>query len=79
MTTRSEEGVAWYFTPVGIGLLAVFVLGPFALPLVWRTPAWGARGRWIATALILAYTVLLAWQVWVTVKIALAALQLMQP
>jgi predicted negative regulator of RcsB-dependent stress response len=53
----------------------VLVLGPLAIPLVWRTPAWGPRGRWIATVLILAYTVLLCWQVWVAVQIALEQMQ----
>jgi len=65
----------WYHSPIGIALLAVFVLGPLALPLAWRTPAFGPRGRAIATALILLYTALLCWQVWFAVQLALEQLQ----
>ncbi|MET0150989.1 MAG: hypothetical protein ABW298_00050 [Candidatus Binatia bacterium] len=72
---EDSPGLAWYHTPLGIALLAVFVLGPLALPLVWRTPAWGARGRAVATALILLYTAFLCWQVWVGVQIALRELR----
>jgi hypothetical protein len=66
-----KQGLSWYYTPVGIALLAVFVLGPLALPLVWRSPAFGPRGRAIGTALILLYTVVLCWQVWVAVQMVL--------
>lgn len=75
MATTVEDDIAWYHRPVAIALLAVFVLGPLALPLVWRTPALGPRGRWIASVLIVAYTVLLCWEAWVAVKMTLAELQ----
>ena len=67
--------VAWYHKPVGIALLTIFVLGPLALPLVWRSPALGPRGRSAATVLILLYTVLLCWQVWVAVQVVLGQLR----
>ncbi len=75
--TEPEEahGLAWYHTPLGIALLALFVLGPLALPLVWRSPALGPRGRVVATVLILLYTALLCWQVWLAVQLALGQLQ----
>ena len=75
MSAESRADVAWYHRPVAIVLLAIFVLGPLAIPLVWQTPAWGPRGRWIATVLIVAYTVLLCWQVWVAVEFALKQMQ----
>lgn len=67
--------MAWYYTPAGITLLTLFVLGPLALPLVWRSPAISPRGRRIGTALVLAYTIALVWQVWVAVHIALSLTQ----
>lgn len=70
-----DPSLPWYYRPAGVALLALFVLGPLALPLVWRTPAWGPRGRWIASTLIVAYTVVLGWQVWVAAQIALRMLQ----
>jgi hypothetical protein len=75
MNAEPQAEIAWYHRPVAIVLLAVFVLGPLAIPLVWRTPAWGPRGRWIATVLLLAYTVLLCWQVWVAVQFAVEQMQ----
>jgi quinol-cytochrome oxidoreductase complex cytochrome b subunit len=69
---QADDGVAWYYKPAGIVVLTLFVLGPLALPLVWRSPVISPRGRWIGTGLIVLYTVALVWQVWVAVKIALS-------
>jgi hypothetical protein len=68
---EEKQGLSWYHTPLGITLLVVFVLGPLALPLLWRSPAFGPRGRALGTALIFLYTVLLCWQVWVAVHLVL--------
>jgi hypothetical protein len=71
MTGAPDETVAWYHHPLAIALLAVFVLGPLALPLVWRSPALGTTARWAATALILAYTAytaVVAWRLWVAMQ-----------
>ena len=56
--TKTEQ---WFYRPLWIAVLAVTVLGPFALPLVWRSPFMGrgAKTFWIAT--ILAYTALIFW------------------
>jgi hypothetical protein len=70
--TSADDHVPWYYKPVGITLLTIFVLGPFALPLVRRSPVIGPRGRSIGTALILAYTLMLVWQIWVAWRIAMA-------
>jgi len=70
-----ENRVAWYYKPVGIVLLTLFVLGPLSLPLVWRSPVISPRGRWIGTALIVLFTVALIWQVWVAVKLTLSLMQ----
>jgi len=72
----ATEAIPWYYKPVAIALLTIFVLGPLALPLVWRTPAFGPRGKSIAAVLILVYTVLLCWEVWVTVQLLLAQLRI---
>jgi len=72
---QTDDRVAWYYKPVGIVVLTLFVLGPLSLPLVWRSPVISERGRWIGTALIVAYTVALVWQVWVAVQIALSLIQ----
>jgi hypothetical protein len=70
-----RERPSWYYTPLGILVLTLLVLGPLALPLIWKTPAWGPRGKWIATALLVVYTVALGWLVWIDVQFALRHMQ----
>ena len=41
----------WYYEAHWIAFLALFALGPFVLPLIWKSPRLSPRGRWIATAL----------------------------
>ncbi len=55
------EDLAWFYRPVWIGILAVFALGPLALPLVWKSPLLGPTGRWIWTAIIAALTLYLVY------------------
>lgn len=46
----------WYHS-VGFVLLALFlVLGPFALPLLWKSPRFSERAKWFLTALTMIYT-----------------------
>lgn len=71
MAVDDRDTVRWYHRPIGIALLTIFVLGPLALPLVWRSPALGPRGRWIGTGLIVGFTMLLVWQVWEAVALVL--------
>jgi len=52
-----DARVPWYYQPIWIAVLTFAVLGPLALPLVWRSPALGPRGRSIGIALVLVYTV----------------------
>jgi hypothetical protein len=59
----------WYYRPLWIALLAMLALGPFALPLVWRTPALGRGGRWALTAFVLAFTALVVYRLWVAVEV----------
>jgi len=49
----------WYYEPVWILILAFAVLGPFALPLVWRTPKLGLGSKWLVTLGVALYTALL--------------------
>ena len=72
---QADDSVAWYYKPPGIVLLTLFVLGPLSLPLVWRSPVISPRGRWVGTALIVAYTIVLIWQVWVATQLALSLIQ----
>lgn len=60
------EVLKWYQRPIVIILLLFFVLGPFALPLLFRSPAFTLKWKLILTTLVVVYTVYL---VIVTVEI----------
>ena len=49
---------AWYYRPVWILVLALTVLGPFALYLVWKSPKMSPAVKAIVTTVTLVYTAL---------------------
>ena len=53
---RQGAGDAWYYSTASIAFLAFFVLGPFALILVWKSTRMGAVAKKVLTALIVVYT-----------------------
>lgn len=63
---ENPHAVAWYFKPVPV-VLAVLALGPFAIPLVWHSPA---LGRPLKAGLVLAAIGLTVWGVVMGVRIA---------
>jgi len=54
--------LAWYYRPLWIVVLALTVLGPFVLPLVWRTPSLERTAKWIASLIILGITCYVGWE-----------------
>lgn len=54
--TRQVVTDPFYYHPVWILLLAFLVLGPLALPLVWRARAMGREMKFALTAIIVAYS-----------------------
>jgi hypothetical protein len=58
---RQGTGDAWYYSVLSVAILAFFVIGPFALPLVWKSSRMGATTKYVLTALILVYTALTAY------------------
>lgn len=51
-----QAGHRWYHDPVWIAVLALIVIGPFALPLVWLSSRMNRTVKLIYTAGILVYT-----------------------
>jgi hypothetical protein len=58
---RQGSGDAWYYSVVSVAFLAFFVIGPFALPLVWKSSRMGATTKYVLTALILVYAAITAY------------------
>ena len=51
-----EEKVKWYLRPIGIVLLLFFVLGPFALPLLYKSPKFSKTLKIVLTIVVMIYT-----------------------
>jgi hypothetical protein len=51
-----EEKVKWYLRPIGVVLLLFFVLGPFALPLLYKSPKFSRTLKIVLTVLVMIYT-----------------------
>lgn len=58
----------WYYHPLWIALLTVTALGPFTLPLVWRTPRLDRSGKWVASVAIVAVTAWVGWQFMIAIR-----------
>ncbi|MBN2309121.1 MAG: hypothetical protein JXR94_09135 [Candidatus Hydrogenedentes bacterium] len=62
---RQARGTPWYYEPVWILVLALAVIGPFALILVWRTPKMTRPAKIGVTVIVVACTgatVYLTWK-----------------
>jgi hypothetical protein len=52
-----EDGkVKWYLRPVSIVLLLFFVLGPFGLPLLYKSPAFSKTLKIVLSIAVILYT-----------------------
>jgi len=54
---REEDGkIKWYLRPIGVVLLLFFVLGPFGLPLLYKSPKFSKTSKIILTIVVMMYT-----------------------
>jgi hypothetical protein len=52
-----EDGrVKWYLRPITVVLLLFFVLGPFGLPLLYKSPQFSKTLKIILTVAVIIYT-----------------------
>jgi len=56
---RLSRGTKWYYEPVWVWVLGLFVLGALALPLAWWSPKMSALNKLAFTVLVTALTALL--------------------
>ncbi len=53
-----QKRVKWYFRTPGI-VIAFLCVGPFALPLVWFSPAYNKKKKWATTVIMIILTVII--------------------
>jgi hypothetical protein len=49
----------WYYRPMWVLVLLFLVLGPLALPYLWRSPSFSRSWKVVLTVLVVAYVALL--------------------
>jgi hypothetical protein len=59
MSADNAPQPGWYLRPFVIVLLLFFVLGPFGLPLLFKSPGFGKTWKIILTVAVVIYTVYL--------------------
>jgi Ca2+/H+ antiporter len=62
-----SDRVRWYLKPMSLILLLFFVLGPFALPLLYRSPRFTKGWKIILTIATISFT---AYLVFVSLRIS---------
>lgn len=68
---QSSPRVPWYYQPGVIILLGLFILGPFVLPLIWKSPALSRPVKiWLSAGIIL-YTAALIYGTWLLASLML--------
>jgi hypothetical protein len=54
---QKEHGkIKWYLRPISVILLLFFVLGPFGLPLLYKSPKFSKTLKIILTIVVIIYT-----------------------
>jgi len=54
--TQEDEKVKWYLRPISVVLLLFFILGPFGLPLLYKSPKFSKTSKIILTIAVIIYT-----------------------
>ena len=63
---KEDENIKWYLKPVSVVILLFFVLGPLALPLLYKSPKFNRTFKIILTIIVIIYT---AYFIFVSVEI----------
>ena len=53
---QEDRKTKWYLKPISVVLLLFFVLGPFGLPLLYKSPQFGKTSKIILTIAVVLYT-----------------------
>ena len=78
MADGSAPPPKWYYRPWSVVFLLFVVLGPFGLPLLWKSPAF-SRGTKIALAVaVMAYSALLVQTMLMAIRAAMEQIGLVR-
>ena len=61
--TLRAEPVAWYYSPAVVLVALFVVLGPLALPLLWKSPRFTVGAKVGVTVAVCAYTAAFCWAI----------------
>jgi polyferredoxin len=53
---EEDRRIKWYLRPISVVVLLFFVLGPFGLPLLYKSPKFGKASKIILTIVVVMYT-----------------------
>lgn len=53
---KENVKLKWYLRPINVILLLFFALGPFALPLLYKSPKFNKVSKILLTIIIIVYT-----------------------
>jgi hypothetical protein len=56
---KEDPKIKWYLRPISVVLLLFFVLGPFGLPLLYRSPKFSKTLKIVLTVVVTVYTLYL--------------------
>jgi len=56
---KEDRKTKWYLRPISVVLLLFFVLGPFGLPLLYKSPKFSRTSKIILTLVVMIYTIYL--------------------
>jgi len=56
-----EEKIKWYYRPIPVLVLLFIVIGPFALPLLYKSPHFSKFWKVLLTILVVIFTCYLIW------------------
>jgi hypothetical protein len=65
--TKKDGKTKWYLRRIGVILLLFFVLGPFGLPLLYRSPEFGRSSKIVLTIVVVSYS---AYLIFVSLELA---------
>jgi hypothetical protein len=61
-----EKKIKWYYRPIPVLVLLFIVIGPFALPLLYKSPHFSKCWKVLLTILVVIFT---GYLIWASIKI----------